>query len=72
MDYKAMTYEELVAIKDSIQLELLRRESEERQQAINDFKEAFEKLQKHVWLIEVDTHDGYYPIGSFDDFNFEG
>ena len=40
MDYKAMTYEELVAIKDSIQLELLRRESEERQQAINDFKKG--------------------------------
>lgn len=72
MDYKAMTYEELVAIKDSIQLELLRRESEERQQAIDNFKKAFEELEKHVWLVEVDTRDGYFPIDGFDAFHFEG
>lgn len=70
--FENMSNEELREALEEIERVIDARKNKERAEAIENFKKAFNELQKHVWLIEIDTGDSFYPVDNVNDFYFEG
>ena len=70
---KEMTNEELIAIRKEVNKILADREKEKVDEAIENFRKAFEEVKKVTYEIRVgeEWQDSCYYISDFDDFHFE-
>jgi len=73
MDFKNMTNDELITIQNTVRMELKRREEIKANEAIENFRKAFEELKKVVYEIRVEEgySDDCYYIEDFEQFHFE-
>lgn len=69
---KKMTNEELRELNEYISEILEERRSKEKEKAIENFRKAFEELQKYMWSIEVEDSEYEIRISDFNQFIFEG
>lgn len=68
-----MTNEELIALRKEVNKILADREKEKADEAIENFRKAFEELKKVVYEIRVgeEWQDNCYYIERFSEFHFE-
>lgn len=74
-DYNEMTNEELFEIRNNINTILEQRRDEEREEAVEKFRIAFEEVKRLFYEIYVGDPCGMgesYYIDNFDAFHFEG
>ena len=70
---KEMTNEELIALRKEVNKILADREKEKVDEAIENFRKAFEEVKKVTYEIRVgeEWQDSCYYIEHFDEFHFE-
>ena len=70
---KEMTNEELIALRKEVNKILADREKEKVDEAIENFRKAFEEVRKVTYEIRVgeEWQDSCYYIEHFDEFHFE-
>lgn len=69
---KEMTNEELIALRNEINKALIARVNERRDNAMDNFRKAFEEIRELCVEIYVSDYDGYeISIEKFDDFHFD-
>lgn len=71
VDVTKMTDEELDAIRKEVNKILNDRREERRNEAIDNFRKAFEEVKKFVNDIYVEDYESAISISYFDDFNFD-
>ena len=73
-NYNEMTNEELFEIRNNINTILEQRKDEEREEAVEKFRVAFQEVKKLFYEIYVGDSCGMgepYYIDNFDEFHFE-